>query len=396
VILSVANGGTAPFAFQWSFNHSPIGGATSASLTLTGISTSQSGNYSVVVTNLAGTATSQDAFVLVLVPPSISKNPTNQSVLVGAPVSFSVMAAGSPTIFYQWLRNGSPIGGATSSTYSISTAAGTDAGNYSVVVSNGVGVATSLAATLTVSAPAAPAITVPPQSQSVVIGSNALFSVSATGVPDVAYQWQFNGTNIAGATSASYAVNGAQPTDAGLYTVVVTNSFGATNASATLTVNVPPQIVTQPASQLAIEGPNVTFSVVANGTAPINYQWFFNSTNVLVGENNSSLNLTGVTTNQAGTYTVAVSNPVGVVGSVPASLQVSSSVFNAPPAGPVPPSGFTLTGAVEIGKAYRVQYSTDLIHWTDLTSFTSSSAAFQFVDAAAAGSILRFYRIVSP
>jgi sugar lactone lactonase YvrE len=83
-----------------------------------------------------------------------------------------------------------------------------------------------------------PVITTQPQSQTVNVGANVSFSVSATGVPAPTYQWQFNGTVIAGATGATFSLNNVQTTNAGTYTVIVTNSVSSTTSNgASLTVN---------------------------------------------------------------------------------------------------------------------------------------------------------------
>ena len=90
-----------------------------------------------------------------------------------------------------------------------------------------------------------PAITAQPQSLSVAAGSNVTFTVTATGTSPLSYQWRFNGTNLAYATASAYACNNAQTTDAGSYSVMVSNVAGtATSADAVLTVTLPspPQI----------------------------------------------------------------------------------------------------------------------------------------------------------
>ncbi len=88
---------------------------------------------------------------------------------------------------------------------------------------------------------AAPAITTQPASQTVTAGTNVMFSATATGTAPLAYQWNFNGAAIAGATSASYAINNTQAANAGNYTVTVSNRAGSvTSSTATLTVNAPP------------------------------------------------------------------------------------------------------------------------------------------------------------
>src|SRR5204863_4347766 len=87
----------------------------------------------------------------------------------------------------------------------------------------------------------APGITTPPQPLAVTQGSNASFTVVATGAPAPAYQWRFGATNIGGATASSYTRNNTQPADAGNYSVVLTNIAGSvTSSPAALTINIPP------------------------------------------------------------------------------------------------------------------------------------------------------------
>lgn len=91
----------------------------------------------------------------------------------------------------------------------------------------------------------APAITAHPHNLWAQIGSNALFNVTATGVPSPAYQWRLNGTNLAGATTASLLLTNLQGTNAGLYSVVVTNIAGSqtsSNALLSLIASTPPQL----------------------------------------------------------------------------------------------------------------------------------------------------------
>src|SRR5205823_8241558 len=117
------------------------------------------------------------------VAPSITTQPTNETVTVGQAAAFTVVATGTAPLSYQWQKSGTAISGATSASYM--TAATTSADNgaqFVVVVSNSAGSATSNAATLTVSAAAmAPSITTQPSNQTVTVGQTATFKVVATG-----------------------------------------------------------------------------------------------------------------------------------------------------------------------------------------------------------------------
>jgi RHS repeat-associated protein len=267
------------------------------------------------------TATNSVSVTATNCAPGITAQPASQTVAAGNTVTFNVAACGTATLNYQWRFNGASLPGATASSYSLSNVQLTNAGSYAVVVTNLAGSVSSSNALLTVLVP--PSITTQPASQTVLQGSNATFNVVATGTLPLSYQWTLNGQNISGATGTAYTRTNVQPTDAGTYSVVVTNAVGSvSSAGAALTVNVPPLITTQPANQAVEQGTNiVTFSVVATGTAPLSYQWYFNST-LLNGETASSLALSNVTTNNAGSYLVIVTNSAGSITSSNALLTV--------------------------------------------------------------------------
>ncbi|HLP07616.1 MAG TPA: immunoglobulin domain-containing protein, partial [Opitutaceae bacterium] len=276
VSFSVAASGTAPLSYQWKKGGANISGGTSATYSIASAATGDAGTYTVVVTNSAGSATSNGATLTVnaaATAPSITTQPSSQTVTTGSAVSFSVAASGTAPLSYQWKKGGANISGATSATYSIASAATGDAGTYTVVVTNSAGSATSNGATLTVNAAAtAPSITTQPTSQTVTTGSAVSFSVAASGTTPLSYQWKKGGADISGGTSATYSIASAASGDAGTYTVVVTNSAGsATSNGATLTVNAAataPSITTQPTSQTVTTGSAVSFSVAASGTTP--------------------------------------------------------------------------------------------------------------------------------
>lgn len=180
-------------------------------------------------------------------PPVISTQPQSQSVLTGAAVTFSVTASGSGTLAYQWSRNGTAISGATSASLALTNVQPADAGTYTVRVSNANGSVTSNGATLTVAAPSAPVFTTQPVGATTTVGSAISLSAAANGVPSPTYQWRRNGTDIAGATAATYGVASAQVADSGTYTVVATNSVGSVTSNA-VTVTVSAVVVPPPSS----------------------------------------------------------------------------------------------------------------------------------------------------
>jgi hypothetical protein len=157
-------------------------------------------------------------------PPSIVTQPQSQSVNPGSDVTFSVVALGLTPLAYQWRFNSVEIPDATSRTYMRTNVQNGDLGSYSVVVTNQLGSVTSVDAFLALRAP--PSIITQPQSQTVLLGQSATFSVVASGTPPLRYQWQFNGSGIPGATASSFTVVSAQRTNAGPYSVLVMNALG--------------------------------------------------------------------------------------------------------------------------------------------------------------------------
>jgi uncharacterized repeat protein (TIGR01451 family) len=258
-------------------------------------------------------------------PPVVVSQPTNQTVIAGATASFQVVASGSAPLSYQWFFDQtSVLAGATNATLTLNNVQPGSAGGYSVVVTNLAGVVTSSVATLTVLLP--PSIVSQPTNRTVIAGATATFRVVAAGSSPLSYQWFFNQSSaLAGATNATLTLNNAQPASAGGYSVVVTNSAGAATSSvASLTVLLPPSIVSEPTNQTVIAGATASFQVVASGSAPVGYQWFFNQTKALTGATNATLTVNNAQPANAGGYSVVVTNSAGAATSVVATLAVLS------------------------------------------------------------------------
>jgi Leucine-rich repeat (LRR) protein len=161
-----------------------------------------------------------------------------------------------------------------------------------------------------------------PQSQTVAAGSNALFSVSASGYGTLGYQWRFNGATLPGATASTLTLTNVQATNAGSYVAVVSNTLGAaTSSAATLTVLLRPAITAQPQNSTNECGSSAAFAVTATGTSPLSYQWYFNGS-PLPGATGPTLSIGTASSAQQGTYAVVVTNVVGSVTSAPATLNV--------------------------------------------------------------------------
>ena len=244
--FTVTASGTAPLAYQWQRNGAAISAAGTATYTIPATTMADNGaKFAVVVSNSAGSATSAAATLTVTaapVAPTISAAPANVTVTVGQTATFSVTATGTAPLSYQWQKNSANIAGATSAGYTTPATSSADNGaKFDVVVSNSAGSVTSSAATLTVNAatPVAPSITTQPANQTVNAGQTATFNVTAAGTAPLSYQWQENGANITGATSAAYTTPVTTIADSGeQFRVAVSNSAGnIMSGTATLTVN---------------------------------------------------------------------------------------------------------------------------------------------------------------
>ena len=325
--FTVVASGSATLRYQWWTNGVALTGATNSTLTLSSITTNHVGNYAVVITNNVGSITSSTAVLTVLVPPSITTQPSNQSVTEGASPGFTVVAAGTATLGYQWRKSGVNVGGATSATLSFPNVTIGEAGSYTVVVTNSAGSITSSAVTLTVSAaPVAPSISTQPTNQTGAVGGSLTLTVVAAGTGPLNYQWRQDGGVVANETNSTFNLTSLTTNHAGSYAVVVTNSVGSiTSSVAIVTVNpapIAPTITAQPESLTVTSGSNAAFSVTVTGTAPFRYQW--RKAGVAVaGATNGTLTFAPAVALSAGDYTVVVTNVAGSVTSTVATLTVT-------------------------------------------------------------------------
>lgn len=231
-------------------NWTDMTGETSATLDFAAQAADNGKQYHAVFTNLLGSAASDPATLTVQWAPSVTTHPVSQTVFAGQTATFTAAASGnpSPTVHWEVSSNGSDwadLPGATSETLSFTAQAADDGKQYRAVFTNALGSATSNATTLTISvAPAAPVIIDQPDSQTVVVGQTATFTVAASGNPAPTVQWQLSTsggrrwTNIPGATDTTLTLTGVTYAQNGYqYRTVFTNSEGsATSNAATLTV----------------------------------------------------------------------------------------------------------------------------------------------------------------
>lgn len=348
----VATAGTGTLTYQWTrdgveelIDGGNISGATSDTLTLDPVDAGDERTYEVTVSDDADMVTSDSAELTVNTEvPTITSQPTDQTVIEGGIATFSVTASDVCLTCYQWRMNGTDLLGAVTGTLTIPGADSLDAGDYDVEVTDGNGCsAVSDTVTLTVDTEPTPddGVTIEshPASQTVCEEDGVTLSVTASGAADLTFQWSLNGVAIAGATGDALTINAAQIGDSGDYAVEVSSgNVSDTSDAATLTVAQSPTIVTSPANQTIDTGAAVSFSVTADGTAPLSYQWSVDGA-IITGATGPTLILTSDEASSADgrVYQVTVTNVCGSATSLLATLTVGTGGGGDPTVGePVP------------------------------------------------------------
>jgi alpha-tubulin suppressor-like RCC1 family protein len=237
--------------------------------------------------------------------PVVFQSPLHQTVVAGDSVLFRSDASGSWPLNRQWRFNGTNMVGRTKPVLLLTNVEPSQAGWYSLTASNFWGGATSSNALLTV----LPFILTSPTNQTRYVGDTVNISVGLRGVGPFAFQWQFNGTNLLDETNALLALPDVSTNHSGNYSVLVSNLYGAIQSSnAAITIlDSAPFALSSPNSTVTWPGATLDFQISAEGTKPLYYQWRFKNA-PLAGATNAILTMTGLATNQAGAYSVTVSN----------------------------------------------------------------------------------------
>jgi len=292
--LNLCTGGSVTLAaptgtgitYQWKNNNINITGATNSSYLA-----NAAGSYTVQVNNSFNCPSTSTAQVVV-----VNTLPTSTIT----PASTTTFCAGSSVILngntgtgltYQWLLNGSNVTGATNPSYTASTS-----GNYTLQVTNSSNCsAVSSAQSVTVNP--LPTSTISNSSSLTICSGNSVVLNANTGT-GLTYQWRLNGNNISGATTSNLTAS-----NAGSYSVQVTNSNNCNNISSPLVVTVnplPTATITNPGNPNFCQGGTVTLN--ANTGTGFSYQWFDGS-NPLVGATSSTF-----TVGTPGTYAVQITD----------------------------------------------------------------------------------------
>ncbi len=318
-------GGTPPLTYEWLKNGVPVSGAPNdACFTIPSADVSDAGQYSVAISNDCGSVTSVAAEFVVELPPVIGSGPADATICAGETVEFCVTVSGGTAPFaYAWYKDGERLSGADEPCLSIPAS---DAGEYSVHVSNDCGSVASSTATLTVRP--LPTIDQQPGDLTVCVGGNATFCVTLdTGTPPYTYEWHKDGAPIVGAPSSfCYSIASVSLADEGEYSVVVTDTCGSVvSADATLTVGGTPQIVSDPVDQLGCVGFPATFCVdVMERGVPLVYSWLKDGTPIN-DANEACYTINSVSPSDVAAYSVEVSSICGSAVSAAATLTLGTA-----------------------------------------------------------------------
>ena len=398
VSFTVAASGSGPFTYQWRKNGIALAGMTNVTLDLFDVQIPDSGDYSVLVGNAAGSVASAVANLEVYQRVRILTHPASRTVNTNTAVSFTVTASGTGTLRYQWRYMGQDLQDQTNVTLNISSVQLEDSGEYTVLVSDNRSSAESLPATLAVLV--RPTVLRHPQGLIVAAGSNVTLSAGIHGGWPLTNRWRRGSANVytnilsAKETNTTFPFPNIQTNQAFGYAVGVVNGAGSSllSSNAFITVVLPPTNTT------VLPGADAQFKVQAFGLTRILYQWKSGNTDI-VGATNTTLIVSNVQSSQAGTYSVVVSAITNTfippaTFSATLSVQSTAPVLSEPRLLSASEFQFLLTG--ESNVTYAIQFSPDLTNWTTFTNVLQSNGSVTVTDPAAATEPRRFYRARGP
>ena len=291
--FTVAATGTGTLTYQWQYRKdansawaaSAQSGNKTATLSVAATNGLHGYQFRCKVTHGNGQTAYTNAATL-SVSPRITVKPTDRSVPAGTTAEFSVTAAGTGTLTYQWqFRKNADCAWAASAqsgnksvTLSVAARDSLNGYQFRCVIKDG---SNRTAYTSAVTLHIIPKITTQPVSKTAAPGTKATFTVAATGTGTITYQWQFRqnadsawaASGQSGNKTATLSVNVTNGLHGYQFRCVVTHGNGKKAYSNIVTLSVSPRISTQPADNCASLGTKAEFSVTAAGTGTLKYQW---------------------------------------------------------------------------------------------------------------------------
>lgn len=329
IFLSVTAIGTPPLQYQWYFNGTNILGATNNLLRITGATTNNTGVYTVLVTNSQGSVLSSNATITILPPsaPFFTGEPSDTVVYTGQSFTWTAGFDGSPLFYPQWTKDGTNLPGAIDRWLTFPDVSLSDAGTYTLIISNSWGVVESTNAALTVIQSVAPVFTNQPRSLDVAEGVNTWMRVGVSAVPDPDIAWGTVSTppvvsppglvpQFLQSQLSTLSFNNVTATNAGVYYAVANNYGGQAASQEALLTVLPPitNVVTWYQDALDIFVTN-GLAFLARGT---------NGLSILSVTNPASPQLLGTFPTVSYIFKVTVSGNLAFVSDVLHGLQIIS------------------------------------------------------------------------
>ena len=299
--FSTVASGSGPFTYVWSRNNVLLSGETNATLNIASVSVAHAGIYRVEVSGACNRVT--NGATLTVHQPTTATALVSATVCVGDAVSFATAGQGTGPFAHVWRRDGVLLAGATNAVLNISSVGLTNTGIYTVEV---FGLCNSVTNSATLTVRELTTAT-PFENLSLCSGTPAWFSTVASGSGPFTYAWSRDNALLAGETNATLNIESVSAAHAGVYRVEVSGSCNRVTNSATLAVQQPTTALSMIDATVCVGGA-VSFATAGQGTGPFTYLWRRDGV-LLAGETNAVLNLSAITTAQAGLYTAEVAGP---------------------------------------------------------------------------------------
>jgi len=285
---------------------------------------------------MANTATPGANYAPAGTPPTITDQPGNRSVGLGTDAFLSAAATGTAPLHYQWRFNGINLPGATNSILPLMNFQFSQFGVYNIFVQNSAGTASGT--NFNVAGRVQLIILTQPTNTLVRLTGTTNLTIVANGTGTLRYRWRYNGIDVPNGTNAVLTITNASSANTGNYDCVVSDDYNTTTTQvAALISMVGPGFTIHPVSQAAVAGSTVTFTVAATGIPAPGFRWRRTGVSALTNgnfngylvtiTNYSFLTITNVNAANASTYSVIVTNLLGLATNGPQNGLSSNAVL---------------------------------------------------------------------